>query len=231
MVWESATASSFLSHRCVSPFKQNRASSGLPSFLPLSSICVIMDGRRSPCHSIWKPHSELALQLLQGSTVWSCPVWLQTKHRGTHNLKPPDRDACNTNIFCNGRRRRTQTFHILCESLMSTESFQSVYFMSAPFSSLLCICVFFLSNFRTPSSSLLWQMFRRSACGYERYVHDVHSEYTVYSSSGVRVMQKAHLTGIRCQLELPTASASSFCSPTAVKILNTMKGFQLAPSL
>lgn len=133
----------------VSPFKQNRAFSGLPSFLPLPSVCVTMDGRRSPCHSTWKPHSELALQLLQGSTVWSCPVWLQTKHRGTHNLKPPDRDACNTNIFRNGRRCRTQTFHILCESLMSTEPFQSVCLMSAHFNPLLCMCVFFLSNFRT----------------------------------------------------------------------------------
>lgn len=48
---------------------------------PPLAVHPSIDDRHSLCSLTWLPHSKEAFQLLQGSTVWSCPVWLQTKHQ------------------------------------------------------------------------------------------------------------------------------------------------------
>lgn len=49
------------------------------------------------------PHSREALQLLQGSTVWSFPVCLQSKQQWD-NLRATHRAACHTNSSHKGVR-------------------------------------------------------------------------------------------------------------------------------
>lgn len=130
------------------------------ALLPPLTLHSAMDERRSPCSLTRLPHSKLALQLLQGSTVWSCPVRLQTKQQwDKHNLRPPNRVACNTNIFHKGGWRWTQTFHILCKALTFCHRALVVCVFIVQTFGLICLCVcVFLSNFRIASSPL-WQIY------------------------------------------------------------------------
>ena len=67
---------SFSGCPCSSHSEENRA------FLPpRCTVHPATDDRRSPRSLNLLPHSQVSLQLLQGRTVWSCPVWLQTKHQ------------------------------------------------------------------------------------------------------------------------------------------------------
>ena len=65
---------------CCSHPKENRGFLP-PSLPPPLKVHPAMDDRHSHCSLTRLPHIKLALKLLQGSTVWSCPVWLQTKHQ------------------------------------------------------------------------------------------------------------------------------------------------------
>lgn len=67
---------SFTGCPCSSHSEENKAL--LP---PHCTVRPAMDDRRSPRSLNLLPHSQVSLQLLQGRTVWSYPVWLQTKHQ------------------------------------------------------------------------------------------------------------------------------------------------------
>ena len=67
---------SFLGCPCSFHSEENKAL--LP---PHCTVRPAMDDRRSPRSLNLLPHSQVSLQLLQGRTVWSYPVWLQTKHQ------------------------------------------------------------------------------------------------------------------------------------------------------
>ncbi len=98
---------------------------GEQGFLPFAlppplTVHPAMDDRHSPCSLTRLPHSKEAFQLLQGSTVWSCPVWLQTKHQRDSGTTSDHQTGLHVMLtsFTKGGRRWTQTFRILCETLV-----------------------------------------------------------------------------------------------------------------
>lgn len=78
MHWVSQAGGCYLSRAVRAPLTQRRTR--LSSLLTALSVLPWMTG--APPRSLnLLPHSQVSLQLLQGRTVWSYPVWLQTKHQ------------------------------------------------------------------------------------------------------------------------------------------------------
>lgn len=162
--------------------------------LPVSLSLTVhpaRDDRRSPCHLTWISHSKLALQLLQGSTIWSCPDWLQTKHQWeTHNLKPLKREAYNTNIFHKEGLRWTQTFQ--CLSLMFCH--HAFPFCISLVQTLELVCMFFFLILVLPLS-LVANVSPEPARGNFEMLHCFHLQHIIrlnccchvdtYSSGGI----------------------------------------------
>lgn len=196
------------------------------AFLPPPlTVHPAMDDRRPlPCSLTRLPHTKVALQLLQGSTVWSCPVWLQTKHERDSDTTSDHQTGLHVILtsFTRGEEDglRHSTF---CVKLTFCHRALPVCIFSVQTFGHICLCVsvcVFLSNFRT-SPAPLWSMYCPSQLvNITMFMHLVCIVY-VYSSGGVRAMKIGHLTAIRCQQELPTASALQFWSPMAVKFLTT----------
>lgn len=137
---------------------------GEQGFLPPPlSVHPAMDERHSHCSLTRLPHTKVALQLLWGSAVWSCPVWLQTKHQRDSGTTSDHQTGLHVILtsFTRGERRWTQTFHILCETLTFCHHALPVCIFSVQTFGLICLCVsvcVFPSNFRTTPSPL-WQMY------------------------------------------------------------------------
>lgn len=145
-VCDQACQSLFLAaHAPLTPRRTWLSPFGLP---PPLTVHPAMDDRHSPHFLTRLPHSKEVFQLLQGSTVWLCPVWLQTKHQwdsGTTS-EPLDRVACNANIFHKGEDDglRHSTF---CVKLwrFATMPFLCVYLMSRHLCSLACVWLYVFS--------------------------------------------------------------------------------------
>lgn len=194
--------------------------SGAFLLLPSLSVRPWMTGA-PPCSLTRLPHSKVALQLLRGSTVWSCPVWLQTKQQRDSGTTSDHQTGLHVMLtsFTRGEEDglRHSTF---CVKIwrFATMPLQSVYSTSRHF----CVRVF-PANFRTAPSPL-WPMYFLSELVTIYTVYMVCTEY-VYSCGGVRVMRVGHLTAIRCQQELPTALAPQLRSLMAIKSLTMWKAF------
>lgn len=105
---------SFSGCPCSSHSEENKAL--LP---PHCTVRPAMDDRRSPPlpESAPTQPSIPPAASRQNSLVIPSLAPDKTPARLRHNLRPPDRLACNTNIFHKGGRRWRQMFHILDEAL------------------------------------------------------------------------------------------------------------------
>lgn len=185
-----------------------------------------MDGRRSPGHSTWKPHSELALQLLQGSTVWSCPVWLQTKHqRRTHKPQTTRLAWMRHSHLSQGATASRSDIPPLVWNSVDQAFPVSVFYVCTLQLTLVYACFFCLilapPHPRTRSCGKCFAG-QPVAIG---AMYIVHILYLVIVGRESCRWPTWLLSGVKRSFSFST------CCPTALESLNTMKGFQLAPSL
>lgn len=176
-----------------------------PALPPPLTVHPAVDDRRSrPLRSLTPlPHSKVALQLLQGSTVWSCPVWLQTKHQRDSGTTSDHQTGLHV-ILTRGEEDglRHSTFCVT----FATMPFQSAYSVYRHLGSFACVCecvFFFLILEQLPLP--LWQTYCPSQLVTVTMLMHLVYIVDVYSSGVVKVMTIGHLTAIRCQQEPPTA--------------------------
>lgn len=145
----------------------------------------------------------------------------KTSVRLKHNLSPPDRVACNTNIFHKGGRRWTQTFHISCKGLtFCHHALPGCIFHFQTFGLIcVCVCVVLLSNFRT-TPSLLWPW---PACDYLHYVHGVCIDRWWCESD-----EDWPPDGYQVSARAAHDFSATIMESHGGKMLNNVKGFQLA---
>ena len=149
----------------------------------------------------------------------------KTPARLGHNLRPPDRPACNTNIFHKGGRRWRQMFHILDEALDVLPPCPPSLYSRCPdiwAHSLVCECVFFFLILEPPphpcgrciAQAGLWlSPCLCTGCTYCMYTEVVLREWWLAT---------LRLSGV---WELATASALQIWSPMAVKSFTMWKPF------
>lgn len=149
----------------------------------------------------------------------------KTPARLRHNLRPPDRPACNTNIFHKGGRRWRQMFHILDEALDVLPPCPPSLCSRWPdiwAHSLVCECVFFFLILEPPphpcgrciaQASLWLSPCLCTGCTYCMYTEVVLREWWLATW---------RLSGV---WELATASALQIWSPMAVKSFTMWKPF------
>lgn len=136
----------------------------LPSDLPPPlTVHPSIDDRHSPCSLTWLPHSKEAFQLLQGSTVWSCPVWLQTKHQRDSGTTSDHQTGLHVILTsCTKREWDGLRHSAFCVKLLTfyhpAPSSVYIYCPDIWAHFLMCKWMCSLSNFRTTLLPL-WQMY------------------------------------------------------------------------
>lgn len=128
---------------------------------PFSPHCLSCHGWQAlplRFYSTPTPHSKVALQLLQSSTVWSYPVWLQTKYQRDSGTTSDHQTGLSVILtsFTRGDEDgfRHSTF---CVKVCLSPCPSGPYISCPDILGLFVVCVF-LSNFRTTPSPL-WQMY------------------------------------------------------------------------
>lgn len=148
--------------------KESRAFSLLPLTVHPANAC--MTGA-PPCLLPRLPHSKSSPSR-QYSLVMPSLAPDKTPARLRHNLRPPDRVACNANIFHKGGKKMDSDIPHLSLTFCHRALLPVCIFCVQTFG---LVCERFLSNFRNHPLALVANVLPQPACDYLHYVHGLHS--------------------------------------------------------